>query len=150
MVLKLDLFKAYNWVDWGFLIFILLQIGLNLASTNWIMACVESVNYFSLINVSPTWYFRGSREVRKGFPLSPLLFLLFIEGFSILIEGINRRGEIKGLKISNITNITHILFIDDVMIFGEGCLGEWRHFKVIVDTFCRKHGCSSLNLNPWS
>ena len=37
MVLKLELVKAYDRVDCGFLRLILLQVGLDLALTNWIM-----------------------------------------------------------------------------------------------------------------
>ena len=40
MVLKMDLVKYYDWVYWGFLKSILIQIGLDLASTKWIMDCV--------------------------------------------------------------------------------------------------------------
>ena len=45
-------------------------------------------------------------------------------------------GKIKGLKISTLVRITHLLFVDDVMIFGEGDLGEWRHCKGLMDYFC--------------
>ena len=78
MVLKMDLVKYYDWVYWGvywgFLKPILLQIGLDLASTKWIMDCVQSVNYVVLINDSPTKFFRVSKGVSHGCPLSPLLY----------------------------------------------------------------------------
>ena len=45
LILQLHLVKAYDWVDWGFLRLILLQIGLNLEATGWVMACVVSANY---------------------------------------------------------------------------------------------------------
>ena len=82
MVLKLDLVKAYDRVDWGFLRLILLQIGLDLDLKNWSMTYLPSVNYVVLINGTPTNFFRGTNCVRQGFPLSPLLFLLIIEVFS--------------------------------------------------------------------
>ena len=45
LILQLHLVKAYDWVDWGFLRLILLQIGLSLEVTSWVMACVVSANY---------------------------------------------------------------------------------------------------------
>jgi hypothetical protein len=44
LVLKLDLIKAYDRVDWGFLRLVLLQVGLSLEATDWIMGCVTTAN----------------------------------------------------------------------------------------------------------
>jgi hypothetical protein len=60
MVLKLDLIKAYDIVDWGFLRLVLLHVGLSLEVTNWIMGCVTSANYAVLINDKPTKFLKSS------------------------------------------------------------------------------------------
>jgi hypothetical protein len=86
LVLKLDLVKAYDRVDWGFLRLVLLQVGMSLEVTDWIMGCVTSTNYAVLINGKPTTFLRSSRGLRQGCPLSPLLFLLVIEGLSRAIK----------------------------------------------------------------
>ena len=44
MVLKLDLVKALDKVNWSFLRLVLLQIGIPSTFVNWIMGCVESAN----------------------------------------------------------------------------------------------------------
>jgi hypothetical protein len=75
LLLKLDLHKAYDCVNWDFLRFLLFQIGLNLQVVNWIMACVSSTSFAVLVNGGPTEFFRSSRGLRQGFPL--LLFYLF-------------------------------------------------------------------------
>jgi hypothetical protein len=77
LILKMDLIKAYDWVDWGFLCMLLLQIGLPLQVTEWIMACVSTVKCVILVNGKPTPFFSCGRGLRQGFPLSPLLFLLY-------------------------------------------------------------------------
>lgn len=59
LVLQLHLVQAYDWVDWGFLRLILLQIGLSLEATGWVMACVVSANYVVLINGAPIKISRG-------------------------------------------------------------------------------------------
>ena len=84
-ILKLDLIMAFDCVNWSFIHLILIQIRVPLLAVNWIMACLTSVNYAVLINVTPSKFFFASRGIRQGCPLSPLLFLLVIEGLSRLI-----------------------------------------------------------------
>jgi hypothetical protein len=74
LILKMDLMKAYDRVNWNFLRLVLLQIGLPLDVTNWIMGSVTSSCYSSLINGNPTSFFRGSRGIRQGCPRGKLTF----------------------------------------------------------------------------
>ena len=54
--------------------------------------------------------------------MSPLLFLLIVEGLSMLINKEKGEGKIAGLNISRILRITHILYVDDVVLFCQGTL----------------------------
>ena len=41
--------------------------------------------------------------------------------------------------------LTHLLFVDDVILFGLDTFDEWRAFDVLLDTFCAASGmCISL------
>ena len=71
-----------------------------------------------------------------------MLFLLTVEGFSLLIHKDKWFGLIKGLKFSSTLSITHILFVDDVVMFGYGSSAEWRHFRFIIDLFAAASGMS--------
>ena len=53
--------------------------------SNWIMACVSSANFAILVNGHPTTLFKGDRGLCQGLQLSPFLFLMVIEGLSLLI-----------------------------------------------------------------
>ena len=88
-----------------------------------IMKCVTTVSYSVKINGKPKWHIVPSRGIRQGDPLSPYLFLLYVEGFSALIkkEVENRRlGRVvvchRGPKIS------HLFFVDDSLIFCRAFL----------------------------
>ena len=77
LILKLDMIKAYDRVDWSFLRLVLLQIGISLEAIDWIMGCASSANFSVLINGSPTGFLRSSRGLKQGCPLSPLFFFTY-------------------------------------------------------------------------
>ena len=104
------------------------------------MGCLTSVNFALLINGSPSHFFTASRGIRQGCPLSPLLFILVIEGLSLLIEDACKHGKVKGIKISKDLSLTHLLFVDDVILFGMGTIEEWISLKVLLDIFCEASG----------
>lgn len=50
VALKIDISKAYDWVDWGFLRAMMVKLGFNDHWVKWIMQCVTSVIYYVLVN----------------------------------------------------------------------------------------------------
>ena len=92
------------------------------------MACVTSTHFAILINVTLTSFFHTSRGIIQGFALSPLLFLLVIEGLSRLISVTKDEGKIKGIKLSSLIFITRLLFVNDVVLFGNGSMEECHCF----------------------
>ena len=100
------------------------------------MECVTIANFMVLINGCPSPSFSASRGLRQGCTLSPLLFLLMVEGLSLLIHIEKRMGRIRGIRLSSTLSITHILFVNDVVLFGHGSYVEWLQLRHIVDLFC--------------
>ena len=64
LILKLDLSKDFDRVNWSYLRLILLQIGVPLVGVNWIMGCLSSTNFALLINGYPSSFFTASRGIR--------------------------------------------------------------------------------------
>jgi hypothetical protein len=49
-------------------------------------------------------------------------------------------GSVKGIMVAEATKLTHMLFVDDVLLFGDGTIREWRSYKHILETFCLATG----------
>ena len=135
VILKLDLSRAYDRVDWGLLRLILVQIGLPIEVVKWIMGCITSANFSVLVNGAPTSFFGCGRGLRQGCPLSPILFLLVIEGLSRLLTEARISGRIKGAQFNSALALTHILFVDDVIIYGTRDVEDWKEINRILKLF---------------
>jgi hypothetical protein len=61
ILLKLDLKKAFDCINWNFLHLILLQCGFGVITTNWIMGCISSATLVVLINEEATKVFNCER-----------------------------------------------------------------------------------------
>ena len=85
LVCKLDIEKAYDHINWRFLLSILEKIGFGPKWRNWIFFCISTVRMTVLVNDTPTEFFSTFRGLRQGDPLSPYLFVLIMEAFSSLI-----------------------------------------------------------------
>ncbi|KAL5765667.1 hypothetical protein ACOSP7_016284 [Xanthoceras sorbifolium] len=82
---KIDLAKAYNKLQWGFIINVLSEIGLDLKMIDLIMFCIRSVRYKMVLNGKITDAFKPRCGLRQGDPISPYVFVLCMEKLSHLI-----------------------------------------------------------------
>ena len=140
IVLKIDLIKAYDRADWSFLRLVLLQIVLHVEVMKWIMACISTANFAIMIDGRATDGFKSSIGLRQGCPLSPLLFFLVIKGLSLMINYAKSKKSIQGIRFSHSLSISHILFVDDMLIFGRGSMEEWSCYHSIISLFCYASG----------
>ena len=86
LVLKLDLIKAFDNIKWGFLRLILLSVSFSVKIFDWVMSYVTSTNFAVLINGEATKFFKSERGLHQGCPLSPYLFIMIMEGLSLLLS----------------------------------------------------------------
>ena len=117
---KLDLEKAYDHINWNFLMYMLRRRGFSDKWRHWIYACISSVRFSVLVNGNSRGFFHTSRGLRQGDPLSPLLFLLIMEALSRMLdkatEGVFISNFSVGNSNRNILTISHLLFADDTLI----------------------------------
>ncbi|XP_074327890.1 uncharacterized protein LOC141665806 [Apium graveolens] len=124
--LKLDISKAYDRVKW-------------------MMLCVQTVSYefcFNGVKFGPIIQRRG---IRQGDPLSPYLFLFYVEGLSLSLSRAVSANSIHGVKVSNSAPvISHLLFVDDSFLFFRASNHEAVVIKSLLDEYA-SHSGQSIN-----
>lgn len=116
--LKLDMAKAYDRMEWGFLIQVMRCFGFRARWIGWVEQCILTVSFSVLLNGFPFGRFSPSQGLRQGDPLSPFLFILGSEVLSRLLLLEEERGFIHCVKVNRAApSILHLLFADDIMIF---------------------------------
>lgn len=88
--------------------------------------------------------FSPSAGIRQGDPLSPFLFILAMEIFSLMINKEVSNGSWKPFKIKD-CSFSHLLFADDVLLFCRTDKKSLLCVKSVLDSFL---GCSGLKINP--
>ena len=95
-MVKVDIFKAYDTIDWAYIRVILMKVVLPIRIIRWIMACISTANYAIIINGVPTTFFSAGRGLRQGCALSPLIFILIMDGLSRLLREAVSQGHTMG------------------------------------------------------
>lgn len=74
MAVKLNMSKAYDWVEWGFLKWMLDKLNFPLHFSSITSNCAMSVTFQVLVNGFPTIKFYPKKALRQRNPLSPFPF----------------------------------------------------------------------------
>ncbi|KAA3470829.1 reverse transcriptase [Gossypium australe] len=145
MAVKLDMSKAYDRVEWDFVKQMMKQMGFASRWIELIMKCITTASYAVIINGNRGRNFQPTRGLRQGDPLSPFLFLICSEGLSTLMRSAMRNGLVKGAKACRRgPEISHLLFTDDCILFGEA---TEKGAKVVKDILKEYESCSGQCVN---
>jgi hypothetical protein len=145
---KLDLEKAYDHVNWDFLIYLLRRCGFSEKWRKWIYFCVSSIRFSILVDGSSCGFFPSSRGIRQGDPFSPMLFVIVMEAFSRLIDKATGVELLFGFSVGNLNSapleVSHLLFVDDTLIFCEADPDHLFYLQSILIWF---EATSGLRIN---
>ena len=100
--------------------------------------CVNPCWFSILINGSPAGFFKSSRGLRQGDPLSPSLFILAADYLSYLSRTLdplilgNKKMRYCTARYS--MGVSHLAYADDIIIFTQARRASLRKLKN-----CLKH-----------
>jgi hypothetical protein len=98
VALKIDITKAFDTLDWNFILKVLKTFGFHDTFCNWIKVILQSAHLSISINGKSHGFFTCSRGVRQGDPLSPLLFCLAEDVLSRSISKLVSQGNLNQIK----------------------------------------------------
>ena len=134
--LKLDISKAYDHMDWNYLMVVLNKMGFHHRWIHWMRMCVESVDYSVLVNGEQVGPIIPGRGLQQGDPLSPYLFIICAEGLSSHIRDAEIRGVLMGTKVCRqAPSVSHLLFADDCFLFFKANEEHAHVMKNILSTY---------------
>ena len=139
LIALLDFEKAFDTINWTFLQKTLTAFNFGTNFKNWINIFYNDISSCCLNNGNATPFFKISRGVRQGCPISALLFVLVVE---VLANKIRSDPDLTGLKIND-REIKISQLADDTTLFLHS-FKDLEHVFSILDKF---HTCSGLKLN---
>ena len=123
LICKLDIEKAYDSINWQFLLKVMEKMGFGSKWLRWMWWCISTTKFSVMVNGVPTGFFSSSKGLRQGHLLSPYLFVMGMEVLRVLIRRATEGGFISGCKIQHgrgrAVHIAHLLFADDTIVFCE-------------------------------
>jgi hypothetical protein len=103
------------------------------------------VKYQIRVNGSLTDEIVPQRGLRQGDPLSPYLFLICAEGFSVLLNKAEEDGSLEGIRICNAApSFNHLLFADDSLVLIKATYESARTLQNILQLY---EMCSGQTIN---
>ncbi|KAL0282976.1 UNVERIFIED_CONTAM: Transposon TX1 uncharacterized protein [Sesamum radiatum] len=144
--LKVDLRKAYDTVEWDFLIATLQMFGFPATFIRWIEECVTSAHYSVVVNGGVHGFFAGARGLRQGDPMSPYLFVLVMEVLHMILQQlIEQDGEFRYHWRCQDLKLFQLSFADDLILLCKADVRSVNLFSRGLDLFA---SLSGLHTNP--
>ncbi|KAL0289800.1 UNVERIFIED_CONTAM: hypothetical protein Sradi_7064800 [Sesamum radiatum] len=144
--IKVDIQKAYDSVEWDFLLQSLKMFNFPAQFIGWIEQCISTVMFSISLNGSLVGFFPSSRGLRQGDPMSPYLFVIVMEVWCILLQKREQQAEEFQFHWKcKAQGILNLCFADDVLIFCKGNVQSVRIIKDILEEFA---AVSGLRVNP--
>ena len=141
MVIKIDLEKAFDRLEWSFIKMVLEHFGFPEMMINLIMSCVTSTTTAILFNGSKLDSFQPSRGIRQGDPISPYLFLLCMEFLGAHITKMCEDKKWDMVKASRSgPGFSHLFFADDLLLFAKADRKNCDAIIEVLDNFCNLAG----------
>ncbi|KAL2248030.1 UNVERIFIED_CONTAM: hypothetical protein Sindi_2655300 [Sesamum indicum] len=134
--LKVDIRKAYDTVEWDFMIAVMELFGFPPNFVKWIEMCVTTTSFSVGLNGKPHGFFKGARGLRQGDPLSPYLFVLVMEVLHLSFLQLIDQDELFSFHWKcDSARVFQLGFADDLLLFCHADMDSIGVFKIGLDRF---------------
>lgn len=140
ITLKVDIAKAFDTIRWKFIFQCLRSLSVPEVFLRWLHACVCTISYSLGFNGAIYGYFKGTRGLRQGDPLSPYLFVLAMNCLSLMLNKAARNGVFGYHAKCQRTALTHLYIADDLLIFYDGSTSSVNAILDILKDFELRSG----------
>ena len=122
LLIFIDFQKAFNSLEWNFLLSCLEACNFGLDFIKWVKTFYKNMQSCVINNGLMSNYFTLERGVRQGDPLSPYLFVVAVESLAIAIR---KNPAIRGIMIGN--EETKLL---QYAVITGGSVAEWLERRI--------------------
>ncbi|KAK3225500.1 hypothetical protein Dsin_005362 [Dipteronia sinensis] len=144
--LKVGLMKAFDTVEWDFLLETLYAFRVPSKVINWNKAHITTPKFFISINGELFGFFHSKRGLHQGHPMSPYLFVIAMELLTkLLAKHIQDSPHYKYHWKCNKIKLSHLCFADDLIMLCHGSTPSATILKMSHDDFS---SLSGLKVNP--
>ena len=140
--MKIDISKAFDSVQWCFVLNSLEAIGVPERFIHWIKLCISTPSFSVQVNGELAGYFQSKRVLRQGCSLSLYLFVLCMNVLSQKIDKAVHERKFQFHPKSKNLSLTHLCFADDLMVFVEGTKESIEGALSVFDGFAKWSGLS--------
>ena len=140
ILLFIDFQKAFDTIEWPFIQNVLRHFNFGQVIRKWVSILYSDVESAVINGGYMTNYFKVSRGVRQGCPLSPLLFVLGVE---ILAQKIRQSAGCRGIKLPQSVEAKISQFADNTTLICRDVYALKENIKVISEF----NAISGLKLN---
>jgi mannosylglycoprotein endo-beta-mannosidase len=134
ILLKLDITKAFDTVDWAFLLDMLAKLGFGHSWISMVCGLLGTASTHVVVNGAASDLIYNRRSLQQGDPLSPLLFNSVMDVLHLMIEKAATDGLLTSLANNGLRHRTS-MYVDDVVIFLCPTPLDLRTCSTIVEDF---------------
>ncbi|XP_062100567.1 uncharacterized protein LOC133806486 [Humulus lupulus] len=139
-VLKIDLSKAYDTIDWLFLENLLKAFCFPSKFIHRIMLCLRGTTYSLMLNGRIQGKFIRKKGLRQGDAISPLLFVLVMEYLTrLLIQALHHK-DFRFHPMCKNLNLVSLCFAEDLVMFLKGNVRSVQILQDGISQFSRASG----------
>ncbi|XP_057453066.1 uncharacterized protein LOC130744922 [Lotus japonicus] len=146
LLFKIYFAKAYDNVEWDFMLELLQEMGFGKKWISWMQVCVSTASLAVLVNGSPSDFFNIQKGLRQGDSLSPLLFNIVANGMSCMLNQLLEGDAPCGVELVPGFRINHLQFADDSLLFSNCDEFQFQTLSMAIEAYLYSSGLK-VNFN---